>query len=210
MVQDEALKQQYLAQAKAKLKKEAKIMKIVKIVFSALLICIGIVCFIFSTRIWSSWYSGTTVMDKYYGGDAYTGIQNACADIANNVNALGNLVDSLGYNIIHGMKFLLMTISFVLAVVGIYLVIKNVLTRTKIDCELAQEMADEMYEMHLAKPAPQLVYNQYAPMQQMPYGQPPMAPMNQQPMPPQMPYGQPPMAPMNQPPVNPDQNNENN
>lgn len=187
MVQDEALKQQYLAQAKAKLKKEAKIMKIVKIVFSALLICIGYVCFIFSRHLNCHWHYGTEGY-SYYGDDAYL---KFCENIADNVYSLCIFLYNSSCELITALQSLLLTISFVLAVVGIYLVIKNVLTRTKIDCELAQEMADEMYEKHLAKPAPQPVYNQYAPMQQMPYGQPPMAPMNQ-------------------PPVNPDQNNENN
>ena len=37
-------------------------------------------------------YQGKQIDYKYYGGDAYTGIQQAAADIGNNINELGKLI----------------------------------------------------------------------------------------------------------------------
>lgn len=59
-------------------------------------ILLGIISFIMASFTSNH---GTFVSDKYYGGDAYTGIQNAVADTANNINSLINAVNDTYTNI---------------------------------------------------------------------------------------------------------------
>ncbi len=61
-------------------------------------IAIGIICIIFSFAAFSgdaAISSGTYTNHSVYGGDAYTGIQNAAADTANNVVKLGSGIEAL-------------------------------------------------------------------------------------------------------------------
>ena len=58
------------------------------------------------------------VEKKNYGGDAYTGIQNAAADTANNVYAVGSMVRHVGSSVVEaiyfvaGMSFLVLSVLF--------------------------------------------------------------------------------------------------
>jgi hypothetical protein len=52
-------------------------------------------------------YYGRYTYQETYGGDAYTGIQNAAADTANNIN-------SLGWNISDNFRYLLIVIGLAL------------------------------------------------------------------------------------------------
>ncbi len=59
------------------------------VVISIACIGLGIYAFTVATNIDSEGTFGTYVETEKYGGDAYTGIQNAGADGANNVRAFG-------------------------------------------------------------------------------------------------------------------------
>lgn len=77
----------------------------------------GIVCF-------NSYPSSYLTSDKhveyeYYGGDAYTGIQNAAADTANNVQANVETVRSTYYMIAQGFGFALIISGIVLFGCGV-------------------------------------------------------------------------------------------
>ncbi len=66
-----------------------KIINIIGILSGILSMVFGFICL--SNRV------GTYVIDKSYGGDAYTGIQNAVADTANNIQTLSeNLIFGFG------------------------------------------------------------------------------------------------------------------
>lgn len=79
------------------------------------LIVLGIVSIIWGLSLN---YSGISSSAKSYGGDAYTGIQNAASTTANNVRELGETVCS-------GLKGILVVIGGVIIVYGVSIVIKN-------------------------------------------------------------------------------------
>ena len=64
-------------------------------------------------------YSGISSSDKSYGGDAYTGIQNASSTTANNVRELGETVCS-------GLKGILVVMGGAIIICGASIVIKDV------------------------------------------------------------------------------------
>ena len=67
---------------------------IIKIIASALLFVWGIIIMFFGISDNTSFYFyGNYTANETYGGDAYTGIQNAAADTANNISELGNAID---------------------------------------------------------------------------------------------------------------------
>lgn len=61
--------------------------KNINIILNCIGIFLGGVMIIISL---SSSFSGNTVIDKMYGGDAYTGMQNAMADAANNIDSVAD------------------------------------------------------------------------------------------------------------------------
>ena len=63
------------------MKKETK--REVKLVIGVLAVILAIVCFLLDT--------GDTERNQYYGGDAYSGIQNAAAQTARNLVALASI-----------------------------------------------------------------------------------------------------------------------
>lgn len=94
--------------------------KIIKIIFALLIIGIGL----FAISIASIWIASPSpsceyVWYKSYGGDAYTGIQNATADTANNVYAAALELNSI--NICIGFIFL--TLGLCITIYGIYFLI---------------------------------------------------------------------------------------
>ena len=69
-------------------------------------VILGIVCIILATQLnFSSGY----VSWKEYGGDAYTGIQNAAAATANNVDSLGDFLEEAT-----SMFFIVMGVGIIL------------------------------------------------------------------------------------------------
>ena len=87
------------------------------------IILTGIMAIIFGIICWSYCesysYYGDCVMYETYGGDAYTGIQNAAADTANNINDLISVIGCATSTLINYMGYLLFTIGVLLFVVGI-------------------------------------------------------------------------------------------
>ena len=59
---------------------------------------------------------------QYYGGDAYTGIQNAAADTAYNVAKVGRIVSYFQTSMIHQAENIYIWAGVALMIVGIYLV----------------------------------------------------------------------------------------
>ena len=106
-------------------KKESKLVTILYFVIAILALIFAICCFI--PDVIGDVFPPETGYTSYefYGGDAYTGIQHACADISNNVYYLGHsffwsfygikgiigLFDCIGY--------ILMVSSLVFATLGI-------------------------------------------------------------------------------------------
>ena len=73
-------------------------------------------------------YSSHT-SDKYtYGGDAYTGIQNAAAQTANNVSYFQDSFNSIAGR---GFMFILLIAGLVLIITGIFMILKAKLANTQ-------------------------------------------------------------------------------
>jgi len=94
--------------------------KIIKIIFALLIIGIGL----FAISVASIWIGNPSpsceyVLYKSYGGDAYTGIQNATADTANNVYAatleISNINTCIG--------FIFLTFGLCITIYGVYFLI---------------------------------------------------------------------------------------
>ena len=64
----------------------------IKLLAGISLIALGILSFVF---IDYAYYSSTYEDNNTYGGDAYTGIQNAAAQTANNVSNVGELLEDM-------------------------------------------------------------------------------------------------------------------
>ncbi|MBR7082203.1 MAG: hypothetical protein IKI49_05845 [Oscillospiraceae bacterium] len=79
-------------------------------IFSIIIAIVGIVAIIFGIICLCS-DSGGYESNEIYGGDAYTGIQNASAQTARNVRVLGNIVKM-------GFGFVLIVSGLVLAGFG--------------------------------------------------------------------------------------------
>ena len=86
-------------------------------------ICCGILSVIFAIIIFTG--SGTNVKDmdtgthtsySYYGGDAYTGIQQAAADTSRNVQSLASIVKT-GFQSLSGSGM-----GYLLLIIGIWLI----------------------------------------------------------------------------------------
>lgn len=93
-----------------------KIKKIRKnIGFGIAYIILGVVSVIWGLTLG---YVGNYESASYYGGDAYTGIQNAAATTANNVDSLGEVVCS-------GLKGIMIVFGGTLITVGIYSILKK-------------------------------------------------------------------------------------
>ncbi len=66
-------------------------MKLQNILRSVILVVAGILSFVFAGQI-SDMNEGKNESDSHYGGDAYTGIQNATATVARNVKSEAKIV----------------------------------------------------------------------------------------------------------------------
>lgn len=93
-----------------------KIKKIRKnIGFGIAYIILGVISVIWGLTLG---YVGNYESASYYGGDAYTGIQNAAATTANNVDSLGKVVCS-------GLKGIMIVFGGTLITVGVYSILKK-------------------------------------------------------------------------------------
>ena len=75
-----------------------------------LFLIIGVLSIIFAIKI-GGLSTGSFEMPLSYGGDAYTGIQNACAGAANNAIDVANILQQ-------GFKYCLIIADFVLVSIG--------------------------------------------------------------------------------------------
>ena len=75
-----------------------------------LFVVIGVLSIIFAIKI-GVLSTGSFVMFLTYGGDAYTGIQNACAGAANNAIDVANILQQ-------GFEYCLIIAGFVLVSIG--------------------------------------------------------------------------------------------
>ena len=64
-------------------------------------------------------YTGRWTSHATYGGDAYTGIQNAAADTAGNVQSGNSILNSINENLCFGLGAILIVIGLTLAAVAI-------------------------------------------------------------------------------------------
>ena len=83
---------------------------------------VGLAAIVFAIICWSSsiyFYEGSSVRFETYGGDAYTGIQNAAAQTANNIQYLNRSLEEFATLMANWMGFLLITIGTLLLVVGV-------------------------------------------------------------------------------------------
>lgn len=85
------------------------------IVFGIAFIILGVISVIWGLTLG---YIGNYESASYYGGDAYTGIQNAAATTANNVDSLGEVVCS-------GLKGIMIVSGGTLITIGIYSILKK-------------------------------------------------------------------------------------
>lgn len=76
------------------------------------LIAVGIISILFAFNVMSM-DAGSYESNEYYGGDAYTGIQQASAQAANNVQDLANITK-------RGFGFILMVMGSTLIVCGVF------------------------------------------------------------------------------------------
>ncbi len=99
-------------------------------VFGALLLAFSLIAFIASMNMFDS-YTGGYESSERYGGDAYTGIQNAAAQTANNVEQLSTIVSE-------GFGWLFLLSSFTMFACGLYQVVrKDTPVRVKkLECEM--------------------------------------------------------------------------
>jgi len=86
-------------------------------VFGALLLAFSLIAFIASMSMFDS-YTGGYESNERYGGDAYTGIQNAAAQTANNVERLSTIVSE-------GFGWLFLLSSFTMFACGLYQVVRK-------------------------------------------------------------------------------------
>ena len=103
--------------------KKLDMSKLGKLIISAFGIVNGIISIIFGIIIGIS-SDGTSTISKSYGGDAYTGIQNAAADTANNVRILTNVIEKFG-------SYLLIVIGIFIIVTFAYKLINTLLMRSE-------------------------------------------------------------------------------
>lgn len=88
---------------------------VMKFVCAALILVLGVVIFLMGILYVSGFYcSAVYVPYEKYGGDAYTGIQNAVADAANNI---GDIADALYF----GMHQIYMFVGIFLIIMSVYL-----------------------------------------------------------------------------------------
>jgi hypothetical protein len=151
------------ADVKTKLQKKAKAFKVVKIIVASLLIAMGIILFYIGFD--EIYYSSNYTSYETYGGDAYTGIQNAAADTARNVDNLGDLIEE-------STEIFFMFTGIIVVLVGVLLLLKYIEQPAVVN----KEILDTLIEDAKAKYGyNQQMMNGYAPMN----GQPPMYGNNQ-------------------------------
>ena len=88
-----------------------KILAIILIVAAVVAIVLGVVTMTKAEKL----YTGRYVSHETYGGDAYTGIQNAAADTAGNVQSGNYILREIDENLCFGLGSILIVIGLTLA-----------------------------------------------------------------------------------------------
>ena len=99
-----------------------KIVAIILICVAVVSLALGIVSM---TKISGHFYTGKYVSRQTYGGDAYTGIQNAAADTAWNVEAGNEILNKIYDAVCFGFGALLLVIGLALIGVGVCCLLKK-------------------------------------------------------------------------------------
>lgn len=127
--------------------KKQRCLKKLKIVFLVLLEIIGIVALFFSITTFSGYLdSFPTFMRpdyEYYGGDAYTGIQNSTADVAENVAEAGDILKNLIYDFSYTMGGTLLIVALLILLVATYLLIKACICPIVVDKNLVDSLVEQ-------------------------------------------------------------------
>lgn len=114
------------------IQQKLKYKKIFKMIRSFVCIVVGVLGIITAVNLH---FYGEWTMYEYYGGDAYSGIQNAAADTARNIDQLGELVED-------GMKAVFYLFSIIFIAYGIIGVIESVKMNLKISTVTTTENDD--------------------------------------------------------------------
>ena len=97
-----------------------------KLIFPITTIAIGVACIVFAIIAFSqSVYVSTSleyVIDETYGGDAYTGIQNAAAATARNISDLTYMIRHLAYD----YEFMFDCFGFIILIAGCLIALSGV------------------------------------------------------------------------------------
>ncbi len=140
--------------------KRANFAKLLKMIFYVALAALGFLVFIFSiiTFFLRENFYGIYTADQTYGGDAYTGMQNAMADASNNVSSVGYLLSSMSgcFATIAGLT--LLSASWIIMLVAVYKLVKVltapvVVKQSRIDDLVATEFLKRSLKKTVA-PAP--------------------------------------------------------
>ena len=99
--------------------------KLLTKIHGLLLSVTGIISIIFGAVCGEAHMPGGVQATEYtYGGDAYTGIQNAAAQTANNVRHLSYDIDALKDVVTEGFRFVLIITGLVLIITGVFKILK--------------------------------------------------------------------------------------
>ncbi len=130
-----------------------KNLKKIKIVFLTIAGVISLLSLYFSYYMFFGYMDSFPTFEKpqyeYYGGDAYTGMQNATVDAANNIAEMGDILKNYIYDFAFGMGALFLIIGVLLLLFVIYMLCKTisaavVVDKSQIDSIVETEMIYKM------------------------------------------------------------------
>lgn len=120
-----------------------------KDLFAYACLAIAVLAFIFAIVCFatnSSASNGSYESSKSYGGDAYTGIQNAAAQTANNVYYLSKNIQTLTACVATASGFFFLLVALIFALVGV----KKL---GLLECAFKEEVAAPVAQVEAAAPA---------------------------------------------------------
>lgn len=122
--------------------------KRVKIFFLILTELIGVLTIFFAITTFVGYYDSFPAYERptyeYYGGDAYTGIQNATVDSANNIAEMGDILKNYIYDFSFTMGGLLLVFGLLLIMVSTYQLIKTICSPIVLDKQYVESIMDEV------------------------------------------------------------------
>lgn len=119
-----------------------------KIFFLILAELIGLLTIFFAIATFAGYYDSFPTYRRpsyeYYGGDAYTGIQNATADSANNIAEMGDILKNYIYDFSYTMGGLLLVIGLLVILISTYQLIKTICSPIILDKQHIESIMDEV------------------------------------------------------------------